>query len=115
MQFGIHLCGWPADIKFDSPSKLNAEDARKLRDALRSGLCIWVSMTRNEYKEMEDSLEGEIAPQRAPRKDKGKARGKQKQTEGSQASTKWPRKKATKQLPPMQSAEFIEESESEGK
>ena len=45
----IKIVGWPKDIKFVNPSGIGTVgEIRKLRDALKSGECHWVKLTRAE-------------------------------------------------------------------
>ncbi|KAH7917661.1 hypothetical protein BV22DRAFT_976618, partial [Leucogyrophana mollusca] len=78
---GIKLVGWPADVRFMSPSKIcTVMEIRALRDALKDGSCHWVTMTPSEIEEHKKSIEtrrtaGEkVGKPRAPRGDKGKKR-----------------------------------------
>ncbi|KAG6823960.1 hypothetical protein H0H92_008452 [Tricholoma furcatifolium] len=136
-QHGVHLRGWPAGLKRQSPSKItNMEDARSLHSALTSGECLWVKLTRQEKeararKVQEKVANGEIAPKtRKKRSDAGKKRGpraskvgeKRKQIDGERGEVSdtdsekenAPQKKRKKkgrgvldQLPPMPKSKAI--------
>ncbi|KAG6809555.1 hypothetical protein H0H92_015832 [Tricholoma furcatifolium] len=82
LKYGVVLKGWPAGVKFQSPAKITRiEDACILRDALLSGECHWVKLSRKEKKEREKDrrvklASGEIAPKaRKRRSDAGVKRG----------------------------------------
>ncbi|KAG6807335.1 hypothetical protein H0H92_007964, partial [Tricholoma furcatifolium] len=82
LKYGVVLKGWPPGIKFQSPAKLTRiEDACILREALLSGECHWVKLSKKERRECErDRREklasGEIAPkERKRRSDAGVKRG----------------------------------------
>ncbi|KIK10579.1 hypothetical protein PISMIDRAFT_20261 [Pisolithus microcarpus 441] len=47
--YGVRLVGWPEGVKFANPSVISTVvEARKLRDALRSGSCFWKRLSKNE-------------------------------------------------------------------
>ncbi|KAH7918001.1 hypothetical protein BV22DRAFT_1025317, partial [Leucogyrophana mollusca] len=79
----VKLVGWPSDVPFTSPSKINTvTEVRKLRDALKDGTCHWVAMSAADIEEHAKSLATRLAEgvtvgkARAPRADRGKPRGK---------------------------------------
>ncbi|KAK7046965.1 hypothetical protein R3P38DRAFT_2507494, partial [Favolaschia claudopus] len=81
-KLGVELAGWPTKtIPLGRPSKLSADQARVIRDKLRSGAIVWVPLTREQRAELAADLEerreaGELPRQpRKPRADKGKSRG----------------------------------------
>ncbi|KAG6819850.1 hypothetical protein H0H93_007994 [Arthromyces matolae] len=130
----VIIRGWPVGLQFRSPAKITTmEDARMLRDALVSGECKWVKLTRQQrddhMKERHEKLaSGETAPkQRKKRADAGIPRGPQKRRQREEddgeeqredeidKENNCPTKKARKaakvrsQMPPMQrSAEIID-------
>jgi hypothetical protein len=75
---GVELAGWPEEIPFVRPVKLSAEQARDIRDDLKSGTIRWVSLTPTQRKELAKEIEGLLAEgPLKPRKehsDKGKRR-----------------------------------------
>ncbi|KAI6104924.1 hypothetical protein EV401DRAFT_2078750 [Pisolithus croceorrhizus] len=47
--YGVRLVGWPEDVRFMNPSVIGTvTEARKLRDALRSGTCFWKKLSKSE-------------------------------------------------------------------
>lgn len=69
----VQLRGWPESIKFAPPATITAKrDVLLLRDTLKEGECIWVSMTTQEVGDLRNKLKdgGQRKP-RATRKDKG--------------------------------------------
>ncbi|KAJ6533839.1 hypothetical protein B0H10DRAFT_2449501 [Mycena sp. CBHHK59/15] len=77
---GVELAGWPTKITMDRPNKLSAEDARLIRDGLRSGAIHWVALTKTQKAELDDELDGRRTrggplKKRKLRSDAGKKRG----------------------------------------
>ncbi|KAJ7919779.1 hypothetical protein B0H13DRAFT_1605887, partial [Mycena leptocephala] len=72
---GVELAGWPEEIPFVRPVKLSAEQARDIRDDLKSGTIRWVSLTPTQRKELAKEIEGLLAEgplkPRKERSDKG--------------------------------------------
>ncbi|KAJ7209359.1 hypothetical protein B0H12DRAFT_1278973 [Mycena haematopus] len=77
--FGVELAGWPAKVTLARPSKMPAQDARRVFEKLRSGAIHWVSLTRSQREEVaaevEEERESGTVKQRKPRNDKNKKRG----------------------------------------
>ncbi|KAJ7866706.1 hypothetical protein B0H13DRAFT_2352340 [Mycena leptocephala] len=75
---GVELAGWPAGTPFVRPVKLSAEQARSIRDGLKSGTIRWVALTKTQRKELAEEIEGLLAEgplkRRKQRSDKGKTR-----------------------------------------
>lgn len=47
--YGVRLVGWPEDVRFVNPSVIGTvTEARKIRDALRSGTCFWKKLSKSE-------------------------------------------------------------------
>lgn len=74
-KLGIELAGWPSKIMFASPIKLSADDAREIRDGLRSGAIHWVVLTPAQREEVAKEVSEGPARKRKPRNDNGKKRG----------------------------------------
>ncbi|KAJ7832583.1 hypothetical protein B0H13DRAFT_2370875 [Mycena leptocephala] len=75
---GVELAGWPEGTPFVRPVKLSAEQARKIRDGLKSGTIRWVALTKTQRKELAEEIDGLLAEgplkPRKERSDKGKTR-----------------------------------------
>lgn len=53
----IELRGWPADLKFQSPSKImNVPDLIKIRDSLLAKTCRWVKLSHHEAMEFAEKV-----------------------------------------------------------
>ncbi|KAG6887201.1 hypothetical protein C0992_000146, partial [Termitomyces sp. T32_za158] len=88
-RYSVVLRGWPEGLQFRSPAKITTmEDARVLRDALVSGECVWVKLSRKEKEaraktRQEKIASGEIpVKKRKKRSDAGKPRGPKKSKAG---------------------------------
>ncbi|KAI6018895.1 hypothetical protein BKA83DRAFT_4057608 [Pisolithus microcarpus] len=97
--YGVRLVGWPEGVKFANPSVIGTvAEARKLRDALRSGSCFWKKLSKNELELFVTELNtrraaGEtVRKPRKKRSDAGVAR-KRKAPAGGKENVQ-PRKKA---------------------
>lgn len=70
----IELIGWPVDVPFQNPSAIGVvADARKLRDSLLLGACIWKVMNPARRKQHEIEVVATTRPKntRKVRSDKG--------------------------------------------
>ncbi|KAG6895722.1 hypothetical protein C0992_013011 [Termitomyces sp. T32_za158] len=88
-RYSATLRGWPVGLQFRSPAKITTmEDARTLRDALVSGECMWVKLTRKEKEARTKARQEKIASgevtvkKRKRRSDAGKPRGPRKAKSG---------------------------------
>lgn len=77
LQYKVKLVGW-THSKIVSPSEIGSiQDLRVLRDALRSGECKWVRLTKSQVDEYTAELEKEgqaVVKKRKTRSDKGTSR-----------------------------------------
>ncbi|KAJ7840352.1 hypothetical protein B0H13DRAFT_2366289 [Mycena leptocephala] len=75
---GVELAGWPEGTPFVRPVKLGAEQARRVRDGLKSGTICWVVLTKTQRQELAEEIDGLLAEgplkPRKVRSDKGKKR-----------------------------------------
>ncbi|KAJ7094073.1 hypothetical protein B0H15DRAFT_799083 [Mycena belliarum] len=75
---GCELLGWPSDIDMQRPSKMSAENARKIRDGLSTGTIQWHRMSKKDHDDLIRTREakrretGEPAKKRAERSDRGR-------------------------------------------
>ncbi|KAI6113198.1 hypothetical protein EDD16DRAFT_1704258 [Pisolithus croceorrhizus] len=47
--YGVHLVGWPEDVRFANPSAIGTvAEAWKLQDVLCSGTCFWKKLSKSE-------------------------------------------------------------------
>ncbi|KAJ7065933.1 hypothetical protein B0H15DRAFT_807653 [Mycena belliarum] len=76
------LLGWPDSLPLQRPSKLCAEDARKIRNGLRDGSIFWRRMSKTAHEELTQEHAGKRMKTRAPRSDRNKPRGPQKKGKG---------------------------------
>jgi hypothetical protein len=70
----IELIGWPVDVAFQNPSAIGVvADARKLRDSLVFGACIWKVMNPARRKQQEKEVVAITTPKntRKVHSDKG--------------------------------------------
>ncbi|KAJ6582176.1 hypothetical protein B0H19DRAFT_1252300 [Mycena capillaripes] len=74
-KLGVKLAGWPTEIPFVRPLKLRAEQAREIRDGLRSGLIHWVALSKTQRRDLAEELAGD-GLRRKERSDKGKKRAR---------------------------------------
>jgi hypothetical protein len=116
----VELVGWPSHVPFTSPSHITTGVAlRAVREALKSGLCHWVALTKDAREKLVKQVEaGEIAKKaRATRADKGvkrAPRGKENippPNGGAQSIRSARRKVAVRSIPP--SAPFISDEQDE--
>ena len=50
-RYKVKLRGWPSGVKFTNPSEIGTmNEIRALRDALKNGECIWVSLSKREQE-----------------------------------------------------------------
>ncbi|KAJ7870833.1 hypothetical protein B0H14DRAFT_2571153 [Mycena olivaceomarginata] len=47
-ELGVEMAGWPSNIEIKPPSKLCADDARRIRDLMRTGAIHWVTLTASQ-------------------------------------------------------------------
>ena len=73
----VELQGWPLGIKFATPSAIGStSDLKILCDALKTGECAWVAMSRSDQAELVEQLKVRSPKKkRATRSDKGKKWG----------------------------------------
>ncbi|KAJ7770873.1 hypothetical protein DFH07DRAFT_768608 [Mycena maculata] len=75
----VELAGWLEGVEMRPPSKLHADDARRIRDKLRTGAIHWVALTRTQRDELAEEIEEEravgVPKKRKTRSDKDKPRG----------------------------------------
>ncbi|KAF7372628.1 hypothetical protein MVEN_00125900 [Mycena venus] len=78
-ELGVELAGWPDQVEIRPPSKIPADDARRIRDLMRMGKIQWVTLTRSQREEVAEEIEELCAtgalPRRKPRCDKGEPCG----------------------------------------
>ncbi|KAJ7724934.1 hypothetical protein DFH07DRAFT_971051 [Mycena maculata] len=74
-KLGVELAGWPSKITFASPIKLSADQAREIRDGLRSGAIHWVALTPSQREEVAKEINEGPVRKRKPRNDQGRPRG----------------------------------------
>jgi hypothetical protein len=78
-KLGVKLVGWPEDVPMRHPSKIPADDARKILEKLQTGAIHWVVLTKKQRAEEAAKIEelrstGGVK-QRKSRSDKGVPRG----------------------------------------
>ncbi|KAJ7836946.1 hypothetical protein B0H13DRAFT_2368471 [Mycena leptocephala] len=78
-KLGVKLVGWPEDVPMRRPSKIPADDARKILEKLQTGAIHWVVLTKKQRAEEAAKIEelrstGGVK-QRKSRSDKGVPRG----------------------------------------
>ncbi|KAJ7777823.1 hypothetical protein DFH07DRAFT_950874 [Mycena maculata] len=78
-ELGVELAGWPEGMEMRPPSKLHADDARRIQDKLRTGAIHWVALTKTQRDELTEEIEEEraagVPKKRKTRSDKDKPRG----------------------------------------
>ncbi|KAJ7728832.1 hypothetical protein DFH07DRAFT_782120 [Mycena maculata] len=74
-KLGVELAGWPSKITFASPIKLSADQAREIRDGLKSGAIHWVALTPSQREEVAKEISEGPVRKRKSRNDQGKLRG----------------------------------------
>lgn len=121
----VKIVGWPMDLKFANPSEIGTVvEIRKLRNALRSGTCHWVKMSKAQLNaHIEDlknrSNEGEaIVKPRKKRSDAGTTGKRKRKTNSSkdQENERGPAqkvRKTTRARKEQRSVSIIESSEEE--
>ena len=117
----VELRGWPPGVKFICPSKIGGlREIKILYEAIQSGECTWVSMSRAQVAELIEKMKGEPLRKRATRNDKGKKRGprgagKQKDKETGDKEAEPPRKarrgNTSKKLPAMPRSRSVIDSD----
>ncbi|KAJ7772494.1 hypothetical protein B0H14DRAFT_2632322 [Mycena olivaceomarginata] len=60
-ELGVEMAGWPSNIEIKPPSKLCADDARRIRDLMRTGAIHWVMLTASQRAEVAQEMEAEHA------------------------------------------------------
>ncbi|KAG1888969.1 uncharacterized protein F5891DRAFT_965858 [Suillus fuscotomentosus] len=121
--YGVRLVGWPEGVDFISPSNIGTVgDIRRLRDALKTRMCSWTTLSPAEVKAHTAELDacrsaGEVV--RKPRKKRSDA-GVARKRKVPPTSNKNNRKssKRAKEAPARlreapKSAEFVESSDEE--
>ncbi|KAJ7066290.1 hypothetical protein C8F01DRAFT_1079919 [Mycena amicta] len=81
-ELGVELAGWPEKIPLRRPSKIPADDIRRILDKMRAGSIKWVVLTPAQRKEVAENVEklresGALKKRKA-RSDKNTTRGKYK-------------------------------------
>jgi hypothetical protein len=136
-KYKAKLVGWPMGLKFANPSAIGTvDDIRALRNALKTGECKWIALTKRQQAEHTEMLKikrdaGEVVgKKRKERSDKGTKRSRKAlgDDDGSDsgpddnnkpAPPKRQRKRnlkgtASSKVPPTpKSKEFISEEEEE--
>jgi hypothetical protein len=78
-ELGVEMAGWPSNIEIKPPSKLCADNARRIRDLMRTGAIHWVTLTASQRAEVAQEIEAERAAgtskKRKQRSDKDHPRG----------------------------------------
>jgi hypothetical protein len=78
-ELGVEMAGWPSNIEIKPPSKLCADDARRIRDLMKTGAIHWVALTPSQCAEVAQEIEAEHAAgtlkKRKQRSDKDHPRG----------------------------------------
>ncbi|KAJ7726548.1 hypothetical protein DFH07DRAFT_946017 [Mycena maculata] len=85
-KLGVELAGWPSKIAFASPIKLSADEARQIRDSLRSGTIHWVVLTPSQREEVAKEISEGPVRKRKPRNDQGRPRGPREGSSDTEAS-----------------------------
>jgi hypothetical protein len=111
-KYKVKLVGWPSTIKFANPSEIGTvDDIRNLRQALKTGECKWVALSRRQQIAHEETVAAKVATgeltvkKRKERSDKGKTRGK---------GTKKPGKVGGKRVRAEESSEDDDDSDEDG-
>ncbi|KAJ7301345.1 hypothetical protein DFH08DRAFT_993809 [Mycena albidolilacea] len=60
-ELGVEMAGWPSNIEIKPPSKLCADDARRICDLMRTGAIHWVTLTASQCAEVAQEMEAERA------------------------------------------------------
>jgi hypothetical protein len=88
-KYKAKLVGWPKGLKFANPSAIGTvDDIRALRNALKTGECKWIALTKRQQAEhtkmLTDKQEaGEVVgKKRKERSDKGKKRDRKEDDVG---------------------------------
>ncbi|KAJ7137125.1 hypothetical protein C8R44DRAFT_869201 [Mycena epipterygia] len=89
---GVELAGWPTKVTMQRPSKIPAEDARRIVDNLRTGAIHWVVLTAAQRAEVAAEVEElrESGAGKKPRKqhsDKNVPRGPRKKKNAEESDS----------------------------
>ncbi|KAG1885846.1 uncharacterized protein F5891DRAFT_969400 [Suillus fuscotomentosus] len=121
--YGVHLVGWPEGVDFISPSNIGTVgDIRRLRDALKTRMCSWTTLSPAEVKAHTAELDarwsaGEVVHK--PRKkcsDAGVARKRKvlpTSNKNNRKSSKRAKEAPARLREAPKSAEFVESSDEE--
>ncbi|KAJ7856052.1 hypothetical protein B0H14DRAFT_2579006 [Mycena olivaceomarginata] len=60
-ELGVEMAGWPSNIEIKPPSKLCADDARRIHDLMRTGAIHWVTLTASQHAVVAQEIEAECA------------------------------------------------------
>ena len=107
----VELSGWPNHVPFTSPSHITTGAAlRAVQDALKSGICRWVPLSRESKELLAQCIEsGDVLKKsRAPRADKGTKRGPRRTTGKENRPPNKARSDIIRSLPPH-SAEVVDD------
>lgn len=116
VKYHVELRGWPLGVRWGTPSSIGAvDDIRSLREALVSGECRWVRMSRTAQETLAQQATEVPPKQRKTRSDKGKKRApKRKVTdENEPEGVEIRQKRAKRMLPPGVAHRGDEEEEEE--
>ncbi|KAJ7807199.1 hypothetical protein B0H14DRAFT_3483504 [Mycena olivaceomarginata] len=85
-ELGVEWAGWPTEIDIRPPSKIPADDARRIRDLMRMEKIQLVALTRSQREKVAEEIEEMRAtgtlPRRKGRSDKGGTRGPRAKNSG---------------------------------
>jgi hypothetical protein len=118
-ELGRKLVGWPAKVKFANPSEIGTvSEIRTLRDALRSGECHWVKLTKSQIEGHKADLESRreagqtVGKPRKKRSDAGTKRKRPSENQENEEPEAGPPTNRTKKSKGKQkSVAFIESSD----
>lgn len=91
-RLGVELAGWPTKVTMQRPSKIPAEDARRIVDNLRTGAIHWVVLTAAQRAEVAAEVEelresGAGKKPRKQRSDKNVPRGPRKKKNAEESDS----------------------------
>ncbi|KAJ7144559.1 hypothetical protein C8R44DRAFT_725483 [Mycena epipterygia] len=91
-RLGVELAGWPTKVTMQRPSKIPAEDARRIVDNLRTGAIHWVVLTAAQRAEVAAEVEelresGTGKKPRKQRSDKNVPRGPRKKKNAEESDS----------------------------